>query len=172
MAVRFVGIKPEDFIKQKLKDLVNLLNDAAVDLERELIKDSPANFGRLKGAWTIRPAKDTNRRAIVGNSVKYLLPVEMGRAPGKGISQEGQTQVKRWSKLVLGLTSKKEQESFAYLLSRKYKMEGRPAVGFIGLSKPGVTPQKPGQKAPDKPVSNSIMFKAFQQLTKDLKKLS
>jgi hypothetical protein len=171
MAIRFTGKKPSTYINDKLKDLVNLLNNTAADIERELIQDSPANFGRLKGAWKLIPTSERNKRAIVGNSVKYLLPVELGRAPGKGISQEGQVEVKRWGKLVLGLSSDREQSSFAYLLSEKYKREGRPAIGFIGLAKPGTIPSKPGQNAPDTPVKGSLLWNAFKQLEQDLNKI-
>lgn len=173
-AVTYSGITPQQFAQDKIKAFVNLANEEGLQIESELVKDSPANFGRLKGGWVFTPATIEKPRAIVNQSVSYFLPVEMGRAPGKGISKEGQTQVARWARLVLGLkderSTKKTREgktsakTFAFLLSQKYKREGRPAVGFVGLAEPGKTPTSQGQKVPDQLIPGSLLDVAFKRI--------
>lgn len=173
-AVTFKGISPEEFARDKIKAFVNIANEEALELEGQLVEKSPANFGRLKGGWVFTPATEDKPKAIVNQSVSYFLPVEMGRAKGKGISKEGQTKVARWAKLVLGLrderSTKKSRDNetsaktFAFLLSQKYKREGRPATGFVGLAKPGDTPSSPNQKVPENPVKGSILDLAFSRI--------
>jgi hypothetical protein len=166
--IKETGLKPKEYYDDRIRELVSLLNEEGTALESEVVKDTPANFGRLKGGWTFKPANVDNPVAIVNQSVLYFLPVEMGRRPGKGISAKGQKQVKRWAKLVLGLAPK-EQSNFAYLLSQKYKREGRPAVGFLGLAKPGEIPS--GSELPENPVKNSLLDKAFNRLKRGLMSL-
>ena len=175
--VRFVGDDPTTFAEEKLRRFVSLLNEEATKIESDLVRDTPANFGRLKGGWSVNPATLDRPGASIDQSVQYYLAVEMGRKPGKGISEKGQKQVARWAKLVLGLKNKPSKKArkngaisnktFAYLLSEKYKREGRPAVGFVGLAKPGVTP-KSTPRVPDEPVSNSLLKKAFTRVNRRL----
>jgi hypothetical protein len=174
-AVTYTGISPQEFAQEKIKAFVNIANEEGLQLESELVESTPANFGRLKGGWVFTPATEAKPRAIVNQSVSYFLTVEMGRAKGKGISKEGQVQVARWAKLVLGLKDQKSKrtvkkqgqvtsKTFAYLLSQKYKREGRPAVGFVGLATPGKVPSKLGQKVPDNLVPGSLLDVAFKRI--------
>ena len=106
--------------------------------------------------------------AIVGQSKRHFLPVEMGRRPGKGISARGQQSVATWGRRKLGL-SPKEAKSFAYLLSRKYKREGRAATGFAGLARKGSKAKAP--QAEIQPLKTGIIGKAFTDLERRLKRL-
>lgn len=179
-AVTFSGISPQQFAQDKIRGFIKIANEEAIDLESELVKDSPANFGRLKGGWVFTPATENKPVAIINQSVNYFLPIEMGRVKGKGISKEGQTKVARWAKLVLGLrdakSTKKTRDdkvtakTFAFLLSQKYKREGRPAVGFVGLAKPGITPTS-SPKIPDNPIPGSLLDVAFKRIRARVDKL-
>lgn len=162
MTVFFNGLSPEQFFKEESKKLVLILNEEATKIEEELSEDTPVNTGRLRGSWTLAPATESKPTATISPTVAYFLPVEVGRAPGKGISKKGQQDVARWGQLVLGLDGK-ESKSLAFLLSRKYKAEGRPGVGFVGLIKPGTVP-KANYKIPDNPVKGSLLDKAFARL--------
>ena len=164
------GINPLTFSESVLQGIVSVLNDEGTNLESELVRDSPANFGRLKGGWVFSQATTQNPRAIIGQSVKYFLPVEMGRSPGKGISKKGQIEVARWAKLVMGIRDKKSAKSFAYMLSQKYKRMGRPSVGFVGLAVPGKIPSK-SSSVPKEPIRGSLLDKAFTNIRKKLDKV-
>lgn len=156
------GVTPEQYYKQKIKDLVSVLNEEALLLESQLVQDTPSGVsGRLRQGWTMKPATENKPTAIVGQSSQYFLPVEMGRKPGKGISEKGQKSVTRWAKLVMGLNPK-EAKSFAFNLSMKYKNQGRPAVGFVGLATPGTIPTN--SQVPDNPIPGSLLEESFQRL--------
>jgi len=162
------GLKPADYYRDRMAKLVAFLNDEGTALETEVVNATPANMGQLRRGWKFVPATSDNPKAVLGQSVQYFLPVEMGRKPGKGISAEGQKSVKRWAKLVLGLSSE-EQSDFAFLLSQKYKAQGRPAVGFLGLARQGTIPTSRG--IPDEPVSGSLLDLAFKRFTIGLRNL-
>lgn len=172
------GINASAYSEEKLRELVAFINEEATELESELVKDTPANFGRLKGGWVLTPAtlKQKRPKAIINQSVSYFLPVELGRSPGKGISKNGQKDVARWAKLVLGLKESKTKSSsvtpktFAFLLSQKYKKEGRPALGFVGLAKPGEIPSST-PNIPDEPVQGSLLYGAFDRIKANLRRV-
>lgn len=167
--LKTAGLPPKEFWENRKNNLVFALNDNATRIETEVIDATPANEGRLKGGWVLTPATLSNPIAIIEQSVPYFLPVEIGRKPGKGISKEGQKSVKRWAKLVLGIGSDTEQAGFAYLLSKKYKAEGRPAVGFLGLAKEGVVPSSNFSVDQEyNPISGSLLDEAFKRLLSDL----
>lgn len=170
--VTYKGTPPKDYIDQKLDQFVALLNQEALELERELVEATPSGVsGRLRSLWSVDYAIPKRVRAIVSNNSSYLLPVEMGRVPGKGISIEGQESVQLWAKRVLGLKSykgvDKDRQNFAKALSLKYQKYGRPARGFIGLAVEGETPSST-PSVPDQPVSGSLLFNAFNRLKNEL----
>lgn len=145
-----------------MRSLVMVLNEELTNLETQVVENTPSGVsGRLRQSWKAVPATEKNPVAILGQSSNYFLPVEMGRKPGKGISEKGQKSVRRWAKLVLGLKPK-DQKNFAFLLSLKYYKEGRPAVGFLGLAKPGSIPNNPN--IPENPVPGSLLDQAFKRL--------
>ena len=98
----------------------------------------------------------------VTSSAKYLLPVELGRLPGKGISADGQKSVALWAKRKLGLPER-DARSLGFLLSRKYQREGRPAQGFIGLAGKGEK-AKPVTGSELQPVSGGLLAREFKRL--------
>lgn len=163
------GPTPNEHLALTHERLGRVLYAWGVRAEGELVKATPVGVGgalRLKwalsaeelpGGWTV----------TLTNSSGYLLPVELGRAPGKGISKEGQGSVGLWARRVLGLDDKRSK-SFAYLLSRKYKAQGRPAQGFIGLAVPGAPG---GGSVPANPVPGSLLDRLFGQVTQDLQKI-
>lgn len=168
------GTKPLPFYERRKRELVFILNDTATRLESEAVQNTPADTGRLKGGWSIVPASINSDEpvAIVEQSVNHFLPVELGRKPGSGISKEGQKSVKMWAKRVLGISDEKEQSSFAFLLSEKYRKEGRGAAGFLGLAMPGSIPK--GSLSDDdfnNPISGSILDDAFKRLRADIRRL-
>jgi hypothetical protein len=160
------GTPPEEYYKKTRQEIANILNDTAANLESDLVAATPADTGNLRQGWTSRFANEQNLTAIVSQSKQYFLPLEMGRKPGKGISQQGQQSVKRWASRKLGLGDT-EADSFAFLLSQKYKREGRPAEGFAGLAHPG---DNPVSNTSDniQPVSGGLIDDAFQNLKNKL----
>jgi hypothetical protein len=167
--IKFKGKPPEEYSREKIQQLADVLNHAALNLERDLVGGTPFDTGRLKGGWVMTPASVGNPVAIVGQSLAYFLSVEMGRAPGKGISIEGQGSVAKWAKRKLGL-SEEEAMGLASGLSRKYQKFGRPAVGFVGLAKPGKVPGA-NQPLPERPIKGSLLEKAFSDLRAELQGL-
>lgn len=162
------GIKPSIFYKEQIRRILGVVNEEALELERKLIDKTPASDGRLRQGWTTITARQDNPKATVGQSVNYFLPVEFGRKPGSGISKKGQVAVAKWAKRNLGLPDKTRDggttaKTFAFLLSRKYKLEGRPATGFAGLAKEGA--QAPSS-IPDKiePLSGGLIAASFNKL--------
>lgn len=170
---KYIGVTPINFINDKLDKFVDVLNQEALELERELIRDTPKGVSaKLANTWNVDYATMNQPRAIVSNNSSYLLPVEMGRAPGKGISLEGQKSVELWAKRVLQIKSKKgadaDRKAFAKALSYKYYKFGRPAKGFIGLANEGETPSSLGQNVPENPINGSLLFNAFERIKREL----
>ncbi|CBA17787.1 hypothetical protein AHIS1_p075 [Acaryochloris phage A-HIS1] len=139
MTVTTIGPDPKRFSKELFREVLLIINSEMLTLNREIVKDSPADVGLLKNSWNFVNATAALPLAVLGTSSSYFLPVEMGRAPGKGISAEGQQSVAAWANRVLSISGPKAK-GFAFLLSQKYKREGRKAVGFAGLAKPGTIP--------------------------------
>ena len=166
MAVTTKGIPPERFYDDEYVRLLSLTNRAAALVVEKVTQATPVGVsgggGGLRGSWVLSPATKRNPVASVGNSKKYLIPVELGRKPGSGISREGQKAVTLWARRKLGMGAK-EAESFAFLLSRKYKLQGRLAQGFLGLA-------KEGDKAPNNlpteldPVRGGLLADVFTQI--------
>ena len=157
------GTDPKVFTEDIMRALVGAINSEATRLETELVEATPSGTsGRMRQGWVFTPATLDNPVATVGQSVPYFLPMELGRSPGKGISQKGQEEVMRWAKLVIGLEPK-DQAGFAYALSEKYKKFGRPAVGFVGLARPGQTPSST-PNIPDDPIPGSLLASAFERI--------
>jgi hypothetical protein len=150
----------DDFFDELEESLVDKLNKAAIELNNEIVRAMPVGIGgELSRSWSIQPASEVNPAAKVGTSSSYFIPLEVGRKPGRGISEKGQLSVALWGRRKLGMTAK-ESEGFAYLLSQKYKREGRPATGLIGLATPGAPAKAPSKE----PVPGSIIHRAFQKL--------
>lgn len=175
------GLLPEKFEEETRRKLVILLNDQGTLLETEVVQATPANVGDLRRGWQFTPASLTQKNPVarVTQNKRHFLPVEMGRRPGKGISAKGQEKVARWA-VLKGIVVRtrnekgqfnksKEAANFAFLLSRKYKKEGRPAVGFLGLAKPGTIPTNPN--IPENPITDSLLDKAFKRLRDKLNRL-
>jgi hypothetical protein len=151
--------------ERDLESLVDGLNEISSRLNGELVKATPSGIGgRLRRSWAWSPATKKNPQATVGTNSSYFLPLELGRKPGKGISVEGQKGVALWARRKLSL-NQSQATSFAFNLSQKYKREGRPAVGFLGLASPG----SPASSIPKSPVPGSILAKAFSDVEKLLK---
>lgn len=170
MAVTYTGTKPEAYFEQIRRDILRVLNTEAAELERSLITATPSGVsgggGGLRSGWRFLPAKEDKLIAVVGQSSRYFLPVEMGRLPGKGIDKKGQESLARWGKLKLGLGDQ-ESRSMAFLVSRKYKREGRVAQGFAGLAREG-DKAKSGVGENIDPLDSGIIGKSFNELRRSL----
>lgn len=159
------GPDPNQYYRDQLEFLVGAINRVGANLNREIVRATPVGIGgELQRSWSFNAATRDNPIATVGSSSQYLLPVELGRKPGKGISAEGQTSVQLWARRKLQL-SPAEAKGFAYLLSEKYKREGRPAQGFMGLAKPG----QPGGQDPEI-VQGGIVDRHFRLMDAELNK--
>lgn len=160
MSVTFRGTSPSEFDEEKRRELKNIINEEISELESNLVEATPADTGRLRQSWTARFASENNLEGVVSQSSKYFLPLELGRKPGKGISKSGQQSVAKWARRKLNI---EDGNSFAFLLSQKYKREGRKAEGFAGLAKPGSNPaSNTGEDL--KPVEGGLIKKAFDRL--------
>jgi len=163
MSLTTSGPNPSQYWNKEFTKLIRILNSEALKLEGELVKNTPTGVSStLRQAWFVRPASAQNPVAEIANSQSYLLPVELGRRPGKGISLEGKESVVDWAKAKLGL-SDSEAKGLAFVLSRKYKQKGRPAVGFIGLANAGEIPSE-SPKDILEPVSGSTLDASFRRL--------
>lgn len=161
MAVTTNGLTPDEFWGKERAQLIATINASFADLESDLVEATPGDTGMLRQGWTFIPATEQKPTAIVGQSKAYFLAVELGRRPGKGISKKGQESVARWGRRKLGL-GMKESKSFAYLLSQKYKREGRPAMGFAGLARKGSKANAVSEEI--KPLDDGIIGQAFEKL--------
>lgn len=149
-----------EFFDDLEESLVDKLNKAAIDLNQEIVRAMPVGVGgELSRSWSFQPASEAHPVARVGTSSAYFIPLEVGRKPGKGISQEGQESVALWGRRKLSMAAQ-ESKGFAYLLSQKYKKEGRPSAGLIGLA----VPNSPAQAPLKDPVPGSILDRAFKNL--------
>jgi hypothetical protein len=166
MSVTYSGPEPTRFYFQQRRKLIQIVNEELAQLETDLVENTPANTGNLRQGWVISPATEQKLVGRISNNKAHFLPVEMGRRPGSGISREGQESVATWARRKLGL-SQEESESFAYMLSRKYFREGRPAAGFAGLAMPG---QRGGQYSTGniEPVEGGLIAKSFRVLDRRL----
>jgi hypothetical protein len=177
MQVTFKGEKPSSFYQQTRRELVAIINEEATRIETELIQATPGDRGGLRRGWQFKPATEKRLVAVVGQSSSYFLPVELGRRPGKGISQRGQEEVAKWAlrkKIIQRARGQggrfiksKAAASFAYMLSQKYKREGRPAVGFAGLGTPGEVPTS--QLPPTFEPNRGPIFEGFERLRSRLR---
>lgn len=171
MVAKYFGLDPKQFGEQEIREIVRALNEESVKLESGLVKASPSGVsGQLRQSWQVIPASPSSPTAIIGTSSGYFLPVEMGRRPGSGISAEGQESVTLWARRVLGL-SQQEGSSLAFLLSRKYKEQGRPAQGFAGLAKEGTIPSgDPGEDI--EPLPGGMIEATFSRLSNRLNQIA
>ena len=164
------GPNPSEYGRDQTREVLTALNVAVTGLYGEIVKAQPVGIGgRLQRSWTLTPATMSNLTASIGTNSQYALSVEMGRLPGKGISREGQESTALWARRKLGL-GEQESKSFAFLLSRKYKREGRPAQGLIGLASPG----SQGGAIPktlDQAVAGSILSQGLANLERELAKI-
>lgn len=161
MALTTSGPPPEKWWTDQRQKLLRVLNEEAAQLESELVRVTPGDTGSLRQGWSLVPATKDQPRAIIGQSKIHFLPLEMGRRPGKGISQKGQKAVQRWAKRVMGL-DEFEAEDFAINLSVRYWKYGRRAEGFAGLAKPGALAQKPKEEI--YPVSGGVIARGLARL--------
>lgn len=160
MATTTTGESPTLYGFRVRREALATLNVAVAGLYGEIVRAMPVGVGgRLQRSWVFSPATPNNPQAAIGTSSSYFLPVEMGRRPGKGVSREGQESIELWARRKLRL-SPQESRSFAYLLSQKYKREGRKASGLIGLSTPGSLPSGALSPTVD-PVPGSILARGF-----------
>lgn len=170
MAVTYRGIPPERYWGERQHKFRSVVNEVLANLEAELVTNTPVGVGgRLKGGWSFQPMLPGVDSASVGQSLKYFLPLELGRRPGKGADQKGRESIALWARRKLGL-SPQEARGLAFVLSRKYKLEGKPAVGFAGLAMPGARPQS-GEPENLEPVSGGLISQAFVELDNRLSRL-
>lgn len=163
MAVFYTGSNPLQFGEDTFRQDLKVVNARLLKLEADLIKASPVGVsGQLKQGWTFKGATMSDPVAVLSNTQAYLLPVEMGRLPGKGINQQGQESVALWAVRVLG-AKPGEAKGIAYALSQKYKRFGRKATGFMGLANPGDAP-KPYDPNNMEPTKNGLIGVAFSDL--------
>lgn len=164
------GTPPSTFGRQRQQALVRVLNGVTTELYGSLVKSTPVGVGgRLQRSWVFTPASLENPVASIGSNSTYFLSLEMGRKPGSGISAEGQASVALWARRKLGKTEK-EAKGFAYVLSRKYKKEGRGAQSILGLVpkgvKGGAVPNSAAQA-----VSGSLLSNAVKKLSTQLRSI-
>ena len=170
MGVTYRGIPPERYWGERQHQIRLAVNEVLANLEAKLVVNTPVGVGgRLKGGWSFKPMLPGIDSASVGQSLNYFLPLELGRRPGKGVDQKGRESIALWARRKLGL-SPQEANGLSFVLSRKYKLEGRPAVGFAGLAMPGDRPQS-GEPANLEPVNGGIIFQAFAELDNRLSRL-
>ena len=164
------GPNPSQYGQDRTREVLKTLNTVVTGLYGDVVKAQPVGVGgRLQRSWTLTPATSTNPVASIGTNSQYFLPVEMGRVPGKGISREGQESVTLWARRKLGMTEQ-DAKGLAFMLSRKYKREGRPAQGLIGLAQPGSR----GEKVPktlDQAVRGSLLSQGLDRLQRELSKI-
>jgi len=152
------GIPPDRFYRAIREGTKEVIDTEMLQLERIAVQRSPSGVsGSLRQRWNYTPFD--GKQATLGQSQRYFLPVELGRKPGKGISEVGQRAVARWAKLKAGITDPKDARSFAYLLSEKYKRKGREPQPIIDLQ-PNLEP-KPGGE----------LDKAFKEIDRGLDNL-
>lgn len=160
------GQPPSLWFQKHTQEKSDHLSKTAFELESAIVKSLPVGVGgEMSRSWTTIPSTPATLTAIVGTSSSYFLAVELGRKPGKGISADGQKSVQLWAKRKLQL-SPQQSKGFAYLLSEKYKREGRDSGGYIGLIQKGLPG---GSTPPINPVPNSILDKAQQNLLQAFK---
>lgn len=161
------GSNPDQFFKDNTQKLLRIINEGAFELEAELVKATPTGVSsQLKGGWSVQRATESKPVATIGQSQSYFLPVEMGRKPGRGISEEGRESVALWAQRVLGMensTVGSEADQFASYLSFKYWKEGRPATGFAGLAKPGSIPSDSGSDILN-PLAGGLIFNKLREI--------
>ena len=164
------GPNPSQYGETQNREILKALNSSVTGLYGEVVKAQPVGVGgRLQRSWTLTPATSSNPTASIGTNSQYFLSVEMGRVPGKGISKEGQESVALWARRKLTL-SEPDSRSFAFLLSRKYRREGRPAQGLLGLAQPG----SQGASIPktlDQTVPGSLLREGLSNLEKSLSQI-
>lgn len=162
MSVSSRGTPPDRYIESYLDRIDRSFKEALRDSYEDIREATPVGAsGQLKAGWKlILPPKIGKRPASITNTVPYLVPVELGRKKGKGISVAGQLSVKQWAQKVLGLDADSAQQ-FAQELSDKYKKYGRKAQGFLGLAREGA---EGGGRIPNKPISGSILDHCFKKL--------
>lgn len=163
MTLSTSGPNPTEFWNKEFRTLIRILNSEALKLERNLVEKTPTGVSStLRQAWFVRAASQQSPVAEVANSQAYLLPVELGRQPGSGISAEGQESVAEWARVKLGLDFS-AAKGMAFALSQKYKRQGRPAKGFIGLAVPGTIPSGDLPEVLE-PISGSTLDQSFKRL--------
>lgn len=162
---------PRKYGEQQIRQVLTVMARNGTEIFRQLSKKTPVGIGgRLQRSWSISLPTLENPVLAIGTNSQYFLPLEMGRLPGRGISREGQDSVALWARRKLSLPES-EARSFAFLLSRKYKQQGRPATGFTGLASPGSL----GEDIPttlDQTVRGSILHQGYQDLLRDLERIA
>ena len=143
----------------------------AIGLYGQVVKAMPVGIGgRLQRSWTFTPARPDNPQASIGTNSTYFLPLELGRKPGSGISKDGQDSVTLWAQRKLSLPES-EARGLAFNLSQKYKREGRPATGLIGLALAGAAGGQPIPKTLDQTIPGSLLETALRDLEAKISKL-
>jgi hypothetical protein len=165
------GTPPGQYGEDKRKQLLTVLNTSATGLFGQVVKAMPVGVGgRLQRSWTLTPATLENPQASIGTNSTYFLPLELGRKPGSGISKEGQDSVTLWARRKLSL-SESDARGLAFNLSQKYKREGRPAAGLIGLALGGSAGGQPIPKTLEQTIPGSLLHNALRDLEANLNKI-
>lgn len=91
--------------------------------------------GEVKDEWPTGPSNSRQQitsdafstsagvLGVVGTPSPYAPVIELGRKPGKGVSEAGRESIAEWAKFKLGV-SEKEALGVAFLVSRKIKRQG------------------------------------------------
>jgi hypothetical protein len=165
------GTPPSRYGEDKQRQLLRVLNTSATGLYGQVVKSMPVGIGgRLQRSWTLTLASLENPQASIGTNSTYFLPLELGRKPGSGISKEGQDSVTLWAQRKLTL-SEPEARGLAFTLSQKYKREGRPATGLIGLALAGAPGGQPIPKTLEQTIPGSLLNNALQELERNIKQV-
>lgn len=162
--IEYKGISPADFFKQSMLEVITRVNQETLDFEREIIEATPVGVaGYLRQGWSVQLATFDSPIVKISQARRYFIPVEVGRRPGKGISQEGMVSLRRWAKRKLGL-NRPQAAALAKATATKYYKKGRPAQGFLGLAKKG---DKAPASLPEEitPVRDSILYNYFRAIS-------
>ena len=120
------------------RELLAATNEGLMLLRHQLDSTIPRGWGGRSGlgmAGSITSdafSTPTGALGVIGTSVSHAPVVELGRRPGKGVSEQGRVALGAWVMAVLGVTDPKRVKNIAFLISQKIKREGLPAQRPFG----------------------------------------
>lgn len=113
------------------EELVRFMTAGVAHLQGEVQQRTPTHRGTLRGSiiGQVRPLPGLGMEGVVGTSLAYAVPVELGSAPHMPPVEP----LVDWAKSKLGLTGK-AAESAAWGIARKIARRGTKAVRMFGDS--------------------------------------